>query len=132
MDFPLAVATNSNAADTEFVLDHFDLRRSFTAVVTRELYRDPKPAPDAFLTAASSLGAPPGCCVVIEDAFKGIIAAREAGCPCIAIPHDLTRDNDFRLADAVIDGLDDVTADLVGSLTAARRQGNGKGLRDPC
>ena len=40
---------------------------------------------------------------MIEDAFKGVVAAREAGCACIAIPNDLTRDNDFGLADAVLE-----------------------------
>jgi beta-phosphoglucomutase-like phosphatase (HAD superfamily) len=38
-----------------------------------------KPAPDLFLHAASSMGTPPGRCVVVEDSPFGVIAARAAG-----------------------------------------------------
>ncbi len=116
--FPLGLATNSAAADTGFVLDHFDLRRHFTAVVTRELYGEPKPAPDAFLTAAASLGYAPARCVVIEDAFKGIEAAARAGCKCIAIPHDFTAGHDFSRATRVVASLDAVTVALVEELVS--------------
>jgi beta-phosphoglucomutase len=118
--FPLALATNSNAADTGFILERFDLRRFFTAVVTREQYRAPKPAPDAFTTAAARLARPPGCCVVIEDAYKGVVAAAAAGCACLAFPHDYTIGNDFSRADRVIDTLDEATPELIDSLVAAR------------
>lgn len=38
-----------------------------------------KPAPDLFLFAAHSLGAPPAGCIVIEDSILGIRAALAAG-----------------------------------------------------
>jgi HAD superfamily hydrolase (TIGR01509 family) len=114
--FPLALATNSSAADTGFILERFDLRRYFTAVVTREQYRDPKPAPDAFRTAATALGLAPARCAVIEDAYKGVVAAAEAGCVCIAFPHDYTAGTDCRRARVVIDSLDQATVELVESL----------------
>ena len=117
--FPLALATNSNQADTGFILDRFDLRRFFTAVVTREQYRNAKPAPDAFRTAALSLGLPPARCAVIEDAYKGVIAATEAGCVCIAVPHGYTADNDFSRAHKVAGSLDEVTVALVETLLGA-------------
>ncbi len=111
--FPLAVATNSHATDVDFVIDHFALRPLFTSIVTREQYRAPKPAPDAFTTAAARLGLPPERCVVIEDATKGMRAAAAAGCPCIAFPHDYTADNDTSTAAAVIGALDELTVALV-------------------
>jgi HAD superfamily hydrolase (TIGR01509 family) len=121
--FPTALATNSSATDTGFILDRFDLRRFFAAVVTREQYERPKPAPDAFRTAASRLDRTPGDCVVIEDAYKGVVAAAEAGCACIAIPRGYTADNDCRRARAIVASLDHVTVALVRSLVdgAARR-----------
>lgn len=118
--FPLALATNSNRADTEFVLERFALRSHFAAVVTRECYPAAKPAPDAFRTAAAALGLPPERCVVIEDAYKGVLAASLAGCPCIAVPNRFTAGNDFRLAVAVVASLADVTAALVESVCAER------------
>ncbi|HEV2302096.1 MAG TPA: HAD family hydrolase [Stellaceae bacterium] len=38
-----------------------------------------KPAPDLFLHAAQSLGAPPGAALVVEDSAGGVEAARAAG-----------------------------------------------------
>jgi HAD superfamily hydrolase (TIGR01509 family) len=84
-EFPLALATNSFEVDACFVLDRFELRQYFTALVTRECYDEPKPAPDAFLAAAAALRRAPRHCVVIEDAEKGILSAARAGCPTIAV-----------------------------------------------
>lgn len=111
--YPLALATNSNASDVDFVLDRFRLRALFSAIVTREHYRVAKPAPDAFATAAAQLALSPARCVVVEDATKGVRAAAAAGCPCIAFPHDYTADNDTSTARAVIRSLDDLTVDLI-------------------
>ena len=119
--YPLAVATNSNHADTDFVLDHLALRRFFDVIVTREQYVLAKPNPDAFLTAAHQLGVPPTSCVVIEDAYKGILAAHRAGAIAIAIPNAFTRDNDFSLAAAVLGSLAELTLSLIQDLFARPR-----------
>jgi len=114
--YPLAVATNSLASELGFVLDRFAIARFFTVVVAREKYERPKPEPDAFLAAAAGLGMPPRRCVVVEDAFKGVKAAHGAGCPCLAVPHDFTRNNDFSLATRVLRSIDEVTVDLIAEL----------------
>jgi len=114
--YPLALATNSTLADAGFVLDHFGLRGHFTALITREAYAESKPAPDAFLTAAAALDRAPERCVAVEDAYKGVLAAHRAGCPCVAVPHELTQDNDFRLAAMVLDSLEELTPDLIEML----------------
>jgi len=117
---PLAIATNSQAVDVDFVLDRFALRPLLTAVVTREDYAGAKPLPDAFLTAAARLRLPPARCAVIEDAFKGVQAAAAAGCPCIAFPHDYTADNDVTGARAVISALDELSVELVRGVIDAK------------
>jgi HAD superfamily hydrolase (TIGR01509 family) len=117
--FPLALATNSSGSDTDFILERFELRRFFTAVITREQYAEPKPAPDAFRTAAARLRLAPQRCVAIEDAYKGVVAAADAGCVCIAFPHDYTADNDCSRARVVINSLDDATVELVERLIEA-------------
>lgn len=118
--FPLAVATNSSQRETNFVLDHLGVRPYFTAVVTREMYAQAKPAPDAFLAAATHIGVAPDRCIVIEDAYKGVMAAEAAGCLCVAIPHDFTRANDFSRATLIANSLDDVTVELVDQLLSQR------------
>lgn len=44
-----------------------------------------KPAPDPFLAAAERLGFDPARCLVVEDAPKGLEAARAAGCHTLAV-----------------------------------------------
>jgi len=117
--FPLAVATNSNQQDVAFVMEHFGLRRFFAATVTREDYAEAKPHPDAFLTAAARLGVTPRACLVVEDAYKGIVAAHRAGAIPVAIPNAFTRHNDFSLAAVVLHGLDELTIALVERLVTA-------------
>jgi HAD superfamily hydrolase (TIGR01509 family) len=94
------------------------LRAYFETVVTRVDVTRHKPAPDAFLLAAERLGVPPGECVVLEDAEKGVRAAHAAGMRCIAIPTDHTRGNDFSLATLVLPGLAHVTPAVIGRLMA--------------
>jgi HAD superfamily hydrolase (TIGR01509 family) len=114
--FPLALATNSNRLDVSYVLERFDLGRCFAAIVTRDDYALPKPAPDAFLAAAAGVGAEPRHCLVVEDAYKGIVAAKRAGARVVAVPNDYTRNNDFSAADLVVGSLSEVTSALVEDL----------------
>jgi len=75
-----------------------------------------KPAPDIFLEAAHRLGVVPAECAVLEDAEKGVLAARAAGMPCVAIPNDYTRDHDFSLATHICSSLNEVTVNLLRNL----------------
>lgn len=44
-----------------------------------------KPHPDIFLRASSVLGIPPADCLVVEDAWKGVEAARRGGFPAVLV-----------------------------------------------
>ena len=56
------------------ILHHFDPHIFSATQVKRG-----KPAPDLFLLAATSMGAAPAHCLVIEDSVAGVTAARAAG-----------------------------------------------------
>jgi len=114
--YPLGLATNSNRADVEYVMDAFDLRGAFTATIAREDYVQAKPAPDAYLAAAAALGQAPAQCVVVEDSHRGVEAARRAGAIPVAVPNAFTRGNDFSAAVRVLDALDALTPELVDGL----------------
>jgi len=116
--FALAVATNSNQSDVSFVMDHFDLRGSFAAIVTREHYDRAKPAPDAYRAAAAQLNVAPSACLVVEDTQRGVLAAHRAGAHAVAVPNALTRDNDFSVAVAVLNDLDELTVEVANQLLA--------------
>jgi len=124
--FPLAVATNSNTADVGYVMRRFQLGRFFRAVITREMYENSKPAPDAFLAAAAMLGLPAAQCVVVEDSERGVVAAHRAGARCVAIPHPFTASHDFALADRVIGNLEDLTVELIEVMLGSQSAHGGR------
>lgn len=82
---PLAVATNAEPANVDFVLDNSGLRRYFRVVVDGSQVARPKPAPDIYYHAAELLGVAPVNCIVFEDSFSGVAAARAAGMRTVGI-----------------------------------------------
>jgi len=83
---PLAVATSSDARQTRLSLDAAGLSTRFEVVVTGDLVRQGKPAPDIYLETARRLRVPPDGCLVLEDSGPGVRAAASAGMPVILIP----------------------------------------------
>jgi HAD superfamily hydrolase (TIGR01509 family) len=118
--YPLALATNSTRDETDVVLAATGLAGRFDAVVAREDYERRKPAPDAYLAAARALGLTPAACVVVEDTSRGVSSAVAAGCVVVAVPNELTTDNDFTGAARRLPDLDALTVALLRSLSAAR------------
>ena len=57
----------------------------FNAVFTAEDVTNPKPHPEIFLKCATKLKSQPEECVVIEDSFFGVEAAKTAKMKCIAV-----------------------------------------------
>jgi HAD superfamily hydrolase (TIGR01509 family) len=83
--YALALASGSDRAVVEEVLQFKDLGRFFSAVVSGSEVQHGKPAPDIFLRTAELLEVPPQCCCVIEDSKPGIAAGLAAGMAVIAI-----------------------------------------------
>jgi HAD superfamily hydrolase (TIGR01509 family) len=111
-----AVATNSVRTEVDLILGSLGLAALLDAVVTREDYRAAKPAPDAYLTAAGRLGLRAEECVVIEDTPRGLGAAIAAGIRAVALPNELTADNDFAGCTLRLAHLDELTPDLLRSI----------------
>jgi beta-phosphoglucomutase len=76
---PLALATNAEPLNVDFVLDHAGLRPLFSAIVDGSQVIHAKPHPEVFLTAAARIGVAPCNCVIFEDSPGGIQAALSAG-----------------------------------------------------
>lgn len=96
--FRLVVASGSPAHLIAFALGELGIRECFEDLVTSEDVARGKPHPDVFLHAAASAGVAPENCLVIEDSFIGVQAARAAGMQCFAVPS--SRHDDVRaLAD---------------------------------
>jgi HAD superfamily hydrolase (TIGR01509 family) len=105
----LAIATNSVRAEVDIVLGHLGIGHLVHALVTREDYAAAKPAPDAYRAAAAAVGLPPAECVVVEDTARGVRAGIAAGCVVVAVPSELTWDNDFTGAARRLPDLDALT-----------------------
>jgi beta-phosphoglucomutase len=83
---PIALATNAERANIDFVLDGVaGLRRHFDVIVDGSQVARPKPAPDVYLRAAEILNIPPRNCVVFEDSPVGVAAARTAGMRVVGV-----------------------------------------------
>ena len=107
----LAIASGSWATDIRYILENANAVNLFPVILGKESASREKPHPDIFVNAAEKLGHPPSECFVLEDALKGLHAAREAGMPCIILRNSLNRNIDFAGADLVFESLEDfVTA----------------------
>jgi beta-phosphoglucomutase-like phosphatase (HAD superfamily) len=68
-----------------------------------------KPAPDLYIAALDSLGVSPLEALAIEDSPNGVIAAKQAGMLCVAVPNSITARLDLSHADLVLRSLSDVS-----------------------
>ena len=76
---PLALASNAEPENIAFVLEESGLAKYFRVVVDGHQVERPKPFPDVYRRAAELLGEAPGDCIVFEDSYSGVEAARAAG-----------------------------------------------------
>ena len=82
---PMALATNAEPPNVDFLLDRAELRRYLRVVVTGAQVQHPKPHPEIYLRTARLLGIPPGNCIVFEDSHSGVEAARAADMRIVGI-----------------------------------------------
>lgn len=114
--YTLAVASGSRMEYIRTVLGKLGVTAYFKALVSGYEVENPKPAPDVFLLAAERIGAEPRDCVVIEDGFNGMQAAKAAGMRCIG----LVQDNGSYPADVTVRRLSEVPAVLQSTRSRTR------------
>jgi HAD superfamily hydrolase (TIGR01509 family) len=108
----LAVATGSRRIEVERILRRLGWLQRFPVRVAAEDYRNAKPAPEPFLTAARCMDLAPASCLVVEDSPAGVAAARAGGMSVLAVDRG-----------RVADGLDHATwkAPSLDALTVTDR-----------
>jgi HAD superfamily hydrolase (TIGR01509 family) len=84
---PIAVASNSQRAFLDLVLETAGVADRFAVTVTADEVPNPKPAPDIYLEACRLLGADPARSVGLEDSPTGAAAAKAAGMTVIGVPY---------------------------------------------
>ncbi len=94
-----AVGSSGMKKNVDMVLDRCGIRKYFTVIVNGDMLTKTKPDPEVYLKCAEKLGVATSECIVCEDAFSGIKAARAAGMKVIALTtsyrRDLIKDYDY-------------------------------------
>lgn len=83
---PYALATNSPEINARECLQYAGIESLFNVMVCRDHVESSKPAADIFLRAATLLNHPIERCLVIEDSYTGLLAAKNAGADSVLIP----------------------------------------------
>ena len=99
---PMGVGTSSQRYRAEAILDIFNLRKYFPALVTANDVDKHKPEPDVFLEVARRLNMPAERCIVFEDAANGIDAAHRGGMKAIGYLNGHNNLVELKNADLVI------------------------------
>jgi beta-phosphoglucomutase family hydrolase len=82
---PMALASNAEPANIDFVLQAAGLRHCFQVIVDGHQVSRPKPWPDIYIRAAELLGAAPASCIVFEDSPAGVAAGRAAAMRVVGV-----------------------------------------------
>ncbi len=93
--FAMGIVTSSRRDHFHSIHRRTGLLEFFDFVLTSEDYAESKPAPDPYLAGIARTGCAPAECLAIEDAPRGLAAARAAGIDCWVIPTELSRPADF-------------------------------------
>lgn len=112
----LIIASSSEAPAIEEVMEALRIKELFDGYVSGCSVSHPKPAPDIFLKAADILGVTPEECLVIEDSFNGVTAAKAAGMTCIGFANPNSGNQDLKKADMLVEGFEEVDYEFINSV----------------
>lgn len=115
-DITMVLASSASRSTIDRVFNRFKLDRFFTAKHSGAELKSSKPHPEIFINAAASSGYGIEQCMVIEDSTNGIIAAKKAGIYCAGYNSKHSKNQDYSLADLVVNNLLDLKYDLVKDL----------------
>ena len=107
---PCAIGSSTHRANIDLSLGLIGLAEFFAAIVTAEDVSRGKPDPEVFLTGATRIDRAPERCVVFEDAFVGLDAARAGGMRSVAVAttHPI---GELTAADRAVHRLDELMPD---------------------
>lgn len=109
--FKLGVATNSPFVVIPVVLRKVGVTDFFDTISSAESEVKGKPDPAIYLRTSEKLNVNPENCIVIEDSYSGMLAAKRAGMTVVAFTNG-NRDVDLTHADYKIDNFDSLNLEI--------------------
>jgi HAD superfamily hydrolase (TIGR01509 family) len=108
--WPVAIASSAHRDVIDAALRSVGLTEHLPVVVSSDEVEHGKPDPDVYLEAARRLSVEPERCLVVEDSYNGVRAARAAGMTVVLVPNRSIppADGTHELADIVLESLADL------------------------
>lgn len=80
-----AVATSAPRANLDLIISRLNLTSAMQSFMASEDVEHHKPDPEVYLKSARRIGMSPERCVVFEDSYSGVSAARNAGMKVVGV-----------------------------------------------
>jgi beta-phosphoglucomutase len=81
----IKIGLGSASRNAKIILQKLQLMDYFEVIIDGNIVIKGKPDPEVFLKGCSALNVPNDRCIVFEDSFAGILAAKEAGMTAVAL-----------------------------------------------
>lgn len=115
--FLTGVATSAPFANLELIAGRLSLINRMESILASEDVTRHKPDPEVYLKSAANLQIEPDFCVVFEDSFSGVTAAKNAGMKVVGVLSSHSR-SELPVCDLYIDDFrkmdSDKVLDLIG------------------
>lgn len=117
---PCAVGSSTERRNIDTIMGLIGFGEFFRVIVSADDVTRGKPDPQVFLLGAQGLGVAPASCVVFEDAFVGLEAARAGGMKAVGVATTHPAEALQGRADRVVARLDELDLPALIALVAGR------------
>jgi len=102
----MSIASSSPLKIIDLVVSKFNLRKYFKIIHSAQFEEYGKPHPCIYLNTAKQLAVEPTECLVFEDSFNGLIAAKSARMHTVVVPaFDVWHQSKYEIADFKLSSL---------------------------
>lgn len=109
----LVLASSASMPTIHSIFSRFELYPYFKTLLSGADLKASKPHPEIFQKATKATSFSVNECMVIEDATNGIKAAKAAGLFCVAYRSFHSKNQDYSLADKIIENFNEITLDKI-------------------
>lgn len=119
--YQLCIASASRRLSLDLISDKFNFTSRFKKIISdQEAHiKRLKPYPDVLLHVAKVMNVLPKECLVIEDSFAGLKAAKSAKMKCIVCPDsfcEIKTLDQFKTADKIVKSLNEIDIKMIHQL----------------